>query len=519
MKHKNNKNRITLSTIALATVAALGLSGLSHAATAPAVPDMAIESIEIAVEDASKSRFVAHAALVSGNQRLWHDVALTHLVYEATLRNDHLLMADLDALANQSEIDQVDGALTGVAVEFLRRNGFTFNNPQRDAERLVAAAQAETLDQFFASSLAPLGYTANLQRALERYNRVAAEGGWDSIPLTLKQDNTLSAVDATHSETLYNALQSRLAMSGDWRGSSIPSARVASTNLEFALKRFQTRHQLPATGELNAATLSAMNVSVYRRIATLQVNLDRAMANPASTDRDGVTVNIPSFKAAYQRNGETVWASDVIVGRGGRETPLVESAIDTVVMNPSWWVPRRIARDYILPKVKAKPGYIRSRGFQVLDGQGRPVSLNSANWDNVVKTAQNNLRFRQLPGANNALGEVKFLFPNRHSVYLHDTNARNLFERVTRAFSSGCVRLAKPIELAKVILEQEGYSADTVTAIDAGNKTQRINLKQTVPVRTVYFTSDVASDGSVHFYQDIYKRDGTLIAKLDNTLG
>ena len=335
----------------------------------------------------------------------------------------------------------------------------------------------------------------------------------------MAEDEALSAYDISDDQSLYIALQTRLAASGDWRGSSMPSARLASASLEFALKRFQTRHQLPATGQLDAKTVAAMNVSVYKRIATLQINLDRAKANPESTERDGVTVNIPSFKAAYERDGDVVWASDVIVGRNGRETPLVTSAIDTVVLNPSWWVPRRIARNYILPKVKAKPGYIRSRGFQVLDGAGRPVSLNDNNWNNVVATAKNNLRFRQLPGPQNALGEVKFLFPNRHSVYLHDTNARHLFDRVTRAFSSGCVRLAKPMELARVILEQQGLDADQVNAIDAANKTHRVNLTQSVPVRTVYFTADVANDGTVHFYNDIYNRDGTLVAEAMKNIG
>ncbi len=524
MKNNNNKAvrtaRMTLSALAIATAVAISLPGLSHASIDdPALSAPAVDLIEIDAQDGSKAAFVDHTQLISGGQRLWHDLSMGHLVFEAQLRNDLDLISNLEALSAQPDQGVIDTTLTALVEAFLGRHGHQSDSPQASAESLVAAIQAETLDQFLAASLAPLGPEAGLKRALARYNRVAANGGWSPINLKLAKDETVTAVDATYNQSLYNALQNRLMASGDWRGSTIASARVASSNLEFALKRFQTRHQLPVTGELDGKTISAMNVSVYRRIATLEVNLQRMRDNPMLANRDGVTVNIPAFKAEYVRNGETVWASDVIVGRDGRKTPLVESAINTVVMNPSWWVPRRIARDYILPKVKNKPNYIRSRGFQVLDGKGRPVNMSANNWKNVVATAQQNLRFRQLPGPNNALGEVKFLFPNRHSVYLHDTNSRHLFERVQRAFSSGCVRLAKPLELARVILEQEGYSADSVDAIDAHNKTQRINLENKVPVRTVYLTADVASDGSVHFYNDVYGRDGKLIAQLERKQG
>ena len=198
-------------------------------------------------------------------------------------------------------------------------------------------------------------------------------------------------------------------------------------------------------------------------------------------------------------------------------SPLIFSIMSSSTKDPS-------SRQVNIPNYSGGEGVpeldeIRSRGFQVLDGAGRPVSLNDNNWNNVVATAKNNLRFRQLPGPQNALGEVKFLFPNRHSVYLHDTNARHLFDRVTRAFSSGCVRLAKPMELARVILEQQGLDADQVNAIDAANKTHRVNLTQSVPVRTVYFTADVANDGTVHFYNDIYNRDGTLVAEAMKNIG
>ncbi|MEM9602288.1 MAG: L,D-transpeptidase family protein [Pseudomonadota bacterium] len=521
MKHNNN-NRITFSAIALAITTGLTLAAPSRAATAIESPVLTSPSaawVDTVVGDLNKSAIQAHVDLISGGDRLWGMSVLTQLVFEARLRGDQTLESDLDNLVSQTGLDNVDRAVTGVVVDFMQRHGFESGDPLRVGENLVAALHAATLDQYFAAELEGLGYEKNLRRALARYNAVADNGGWAQVDVALTGDDTLSAADIANDDALYGAIQARLAASGDWRGSSIPSARLASANLEFALSRFQTRHQLPATGQLDGATVAAMNVSVYQRIATLQLNLDRAVANPASTHRDGVTVNIPSFKASYLRDGEEVWSSDVIVGRDGRETPLVESAIDTVVLNPSWWVPRRIARNYILPKVKAKPGYIRSRGFQVLDGAGRPVSLSAGNWNNVVATAKSNLRFRQLPGPQNALGEVKFLFPNRHSVYLHDTNARHLFERVTRAFSSGCVRLAKPMELARVILEQQGLDAEAVNAIDASDKTHRVNLEQSVPVRTVYFTADVTRDGSVHFYNDIYDRDGTVIAKAQDTLG
>ena len=172
----------------------------------------------------------------------------------------------------------------------------------------------------------------------------------------------------------------------------------------------------------------------------------------------------------------------------------------------------------ILPKVKNNlVTSVHAASKWLLDNNGQAVPLDANNWDNVVKTTQDNLRFRQLPGEHNALGDTRTLelFPNRHMVYLHDTNARHLFERVTRASSAGWVFASQnSMELAQVILEQEGYFLhDDVLRIVGRDKTKRIKLENTVPVRTVYFTAEVKDDGTVHFFNDIYNRDGTLMAQ------
>lgn len=516
----------TFSKIAVAIAVGLWLLPPAHAVTGSGnshpvkVPNWGSAVVQDkVVEYDARAELTAYIRQISAGEPLWGERALRQLVFEAKLRRDHALEPALGNLATRGDSGGLDRAVTHLALDFMQRHGLDMTDATRTGQAFVAALQSATLDQLFAVELDPLGYTKNLYRAQERYKLAAAAGGWTPISVVLAEDEQRNAPEIGADGVLYNALQTRLSATGDWRGSSIPSARMASANLEFALKRFQTRHQLLASGALDRATLTAMNVSVHERLATLKSNIERAESNPASTERDGVTVNIPAFKAAYRRDGETVWQSDVIVGRNGHETPLLESSIDTVVVNPSWWVPPGLARSYVLPKVKNKPGYIRSHGFQILDDTGHAVSLSQSNWANVVDTANSNLRFRQLPGPQNALGEVKFLFPNRHNVYLHDTNARHLFDHGVRAFSAGCVRLARPMELARAILEQQGYDAARVNAIDADDKTYRVNLEQTVPVRTIYFTADVERDGTVHFYNDIYNRVRTVVAGAQDNLG
>lgn len=282
------------------------------------------------------------------------------------------------------------------------------------------------------------------------------------------------------------------------------------------LKAFQDARGLEVDGVLGANTRAELNITPEDRIAQVEANLERLRWRPEVLAERRIDVNIAAFELAVHRPGEDVRRIAVIAGTPTNSTPLFADAIERVVLNPYWNVPASIAVGEIVPKVADDPaGGLARRNMQVLK-DGKVVDPSSVDWS-AAGRGDFPYRIRQRPGTSNALGNIKFLFPNRFSVYLHDTPKDHLFEEEDRTFSHGCVRVGEPLVLGGLVLEAQGWSAERIAAaIEAGDQ-ERIELEEPLPVELYYHTVFVR-DGRVHYEQDPYGIDADVIENLAGPL-
>jgi murein L,D-transpeptidase YcbB/YkuD len=348
----------------------------------------------------------------------------------------------------------------------------------------------------------------SMVEALAAYRRIELAGGWPIIP-----DGP--ALRLGVSDPRVAALRTRLSASGDDPAESTGDVNFDAT-LEAALKRFQVRHFLAPDGAVGPATRRELNVSVAQRIDQIRVNLERARwVLHQSTDGAFVIVDVAGFEVRYVRDRAVIWRSRAQVGQSYRQTPIFRSAIDEVVLNPTWTVPPGILGKDILPAVRRDPAYLEKRGLRVIDRNGRPVDQAGIDFAKYTG-ATFPFMIRQDPGPTNALGRVKMMFPNPYLVYLHDTPSQALFEREQRAFSSGCIRTERPLELAELLLANpDKWSRATIETAVASGTTRTIRLPNPVPVLILYWTVDRDDQGAIVFKPDPYGRDPKLLKALD----
>jgi len=361
-------------------------------------------------------------------------------------------------------------------------------------DRLVAGFVAAVE----AAAPAEPGLYAGQGEAITRYRAIVAAGGWPALPNgpALEPGDAAAALDI---------LRRRLEIEGDLE----PGASSGPTYdpvLVAAVERFQARHGLEVDGVVGPATRRALNVPAATRLAQLERSHARRAALALELGDRFVLVNIPAFELRYVRGGEVRHRARVVVGTPRHQTPVFSDTIEHLVFNPYWHVPASIAREELVHDFKKDAGAMAARGFQLIDSGGGVASPTTVDWASVSPAALP-FRFRQGPGAANALGHVKFMFPNEHSVYLHDTPSRHLFARSARAFSHGCVRVEGPMTLAERLLETDGYSAEEVAAWVAARRTRTVHLRVPVPVHLVYLTAWTDDAGRVQFREDLYRRD------------
>ncbi|EPG7964099.1 L,D-transpeptidase [Citrobacter koseri] len=276
-----------------------------------------------------------------------------------------------------------------------------------------------------------------------------------------------------------------------------------------AVKRFQTWQGLGADGAVGPATREWLNVTPAQRAGVLALNIQRLRLLPGELST-GIMVNIPAYSLVYYQNGNQVLASRVIVGRPDRKTPMMSSALNNVVVNPPWNVPPTLARKDILPKVWNDPGYLERHGYTVMRGWNSKETINpwQVDWSTITPS---NLpfRFQQAPGAHNSLGRYKFNMPSSDAIYLHDTPNHNLFQKDTRALSSGCVRVNKASELANMLLQDAGWNDTRISDALKQGDTRYVNIRQNIPVNLYYLTAFVGADGRTQYRTDIYNYDLT----------
>ena len=359
-------------------------------------------------------------------------------------------------------------------------------------------------------SLAPAAEEPLLRLALRRLREIRDAGGWIPVPAgpPLRPGDRSPRVAA---------LRARLAQNCEWLPADDPA--VFDTTLAAAVRRFQRRCGLPDDGVAGSRTLAALNTPVTERIRQVMVNLHRlrrALAEGPPPSRR-IEVNIPDYRLRYEVDGRTVLSMPVVVGRPDRPTPELVSAVERLRLNPAWNVPQKLAREDLLPRLRRDPGFasrLRLRVFASWADGAPELDPAAIDW-NAVRPERMAYRLSAAPGDRNPLGRILFLFPNPWSVFLHDTSHRELFSRSRRCFSSGCVRVARPLALARAVLA--GDPAGDPARLDsllAGGRTVELPLAEPVPVVITYRTAWVDAGGTLQFREDIYGRDAALWAEL-----
>lgn len=342
-----------------------------------------------------------------------------------------------------------------------------------------------------------------LQQALVRYRAIAAKGGWPSIPAG-------TTVKPNQQSTALPALRRRLAIEGDLDPAHENDPRlVFDATVADAVKRFQERHRLEPDGIVDAETVRALNVPVAARIRAIELNLERWRWLPDPMPARYLIVNVPDFRLEAIENGTSVFGMRVVVGGPDNKTPIFADQMTHVVFSPYWNVPPRIAMEETIPRAASDPGFLARNNMEVVSPSGDVVEPGSIDWASAT-----GFRIRQRPGSGNALGGVKFIFPNNFDVYLHDTNATKLFDRIERGLSHGCVRVEEPHKLAQYVLrDQPEWTPETIEAAMRSGQEKHVKVSTPIPVFIVYKTAWV-HDGGVRFLKDLYGHDAAQAAQL-----
>lgn len=397
-------------------------------------------------------------------------------------------LADVDVLLSSAYLGLAEDLLSGQTDPRKVTNDWHINfKHERLDSAVVRSLRADQLDRGL-TRMRPEGIEyAVLREGLGEMRKVVAAGGWGTVPA----GKPLKAGDRESAARL-NALRARLTA----EGISMPAdtGTVYTQAMADGVSQFQARHAIGVDGILGEETVNSMNVPAEFRLAQIAANMERHRWLPRSLGGRYIFVNVPAFRLqAYDSTGVAL-DMKVIVGEEyeGRTTPAFSDVMEHVVFRPYWNVTPDIQRKELEPKIAANPGYMAENNYEWWSDGGTR-------------------RIRQKPGPKNSLGLVKFMFPNRYNIYLHDTPARSLFRRDVRAFSHGCIRVEQPNELAQWAL---GWSeAEVEQAMENGRDNRTVVLKEKIPVYIAYFTA-YARDGRLHFGNDLYSRDEDLAAAM-----
>jgi L,D-transpeptidase YcbB len=426
-----------------------------------------------------------------------------------------LAPSDADATSGAERRARFDVALTTAVLRLARDVATGAIDPREidrswNAERTAPDLVAALLRTFDKRSPTIAAYLADvaprhpeyvaLQHALAGLKQQRAEQ-WAAVPYGILRVHSKARV--ARSDVSVAALRRRLAGQGylsQVDGGSYDEA------VRDAVRRFQDHYGVKATGRVDEATLRALNVPLPQRIAQVEATLERWRWMPDDLGSRHLLVNVPSFELVAREGGRRVMDIRVVVGKRGNETPLFSDQMTHLVFSPYWNIPETIALAETVPAVVRDPEYLSRNNMEVVTASGRVVPEETIPWDDV--RALKRLSFRQRPGRGNALGHVKFMFPNQHNVYIHDTPADALFARVGRAFSHGCVRVEEPEALARYLLrEQPQWTPQAILAAMRAGEERHVKLVGAIPVHIVYFTAWVDANGGLHFRDDVYGYD------------
>lgn len=351
-------------------------------------------------------------------------------------------------------------------------------------------------------------FYGSLRQALSKYRSIEKSGGWPAIA------DGPSLREGTRDPRVFS-LRKRFEASGDLAApAAADTSLVYNAELAEAVKRFQRLNGMAPDGVVGTATLKALNVPVSRRIEQLRINLERYRWFHDDLGPTYIMVNIPEFTLQYVENGSKRWSTRVIVGKPFRETPIFKADMQYIIFNPQWVVPPTILEKDALPAIRRNVGYLSQKRLKVIDSDGRAVDPSSVNWQGY--SASNfPYRLQQTAGDHGSLGRIKFMLPNRYIVYLHDTPSKELFQKNVRTFSSGCIRVEHPFELAELVLSDSvRWNGEKIRAAIGKGRTSTVYLPKRIPVFILYMTA-VPSGGEVVFLEDVYGRDEKVLKALD----
>lgn len=392
---------------------------------------------------------------------------------------------------------------------------FVFREEVQKKDVLIAASTAVDLVSFI-DGYRPQTVRYDRQKvALAEYRALVLQGGWQPIPEgdTLKPGMTDPRV---------GLLRQRLRLLGDLKpGDDLAEAggdpNFYDERMEPAVKWMQYRHGLADDGAVGSKTLAELNVPIEKRIEQMILNLERRRWLPDDLGQRHIFVNLADFQLKLVDEPRTLIDMRVVVGKPYHRTPIFSHNMTYVEINPFWNVPPSIARNELLPKIKQDVSYLANNNYVLFSdwsSGARVLDPQSIDWSRVNKSSFP-YKIRQDSGEGNALGRVKFMFPNRFNIYLHDTPAKSLFSRADRAFSHGCIRVSDPPGLAEMVLATTpGWDRARIDEAIASGERTIVTLSEPLPVHITYLTSWVNKDGSVHFRKDIYERDSALARAL-----
>ena len=374
------------------------------------------------------------------------------------------------------------------------------NSPRRGSwdDQFDAKSSRSVAETATRHPIASADTIAFVERAIFDYQNLIARGGWPFVPATKKLRMGVS-------EPEVRILRQRLMASGDLdRNAGLSNA--FDSYVDGAVKKFQARHGLPPDGVLGNYSYQALNVSAEVRLGQLETNLVRLRSMSGFLGDRYVMVNIPAAQIEAVENSSVVLRHTAIVGKIDRQTPILNSKIHEIILNPYWTSPRSIIEKDIVPLMRKDPTYLARNNIRLFDGKGEEVAPEMVDW-NAEKAPD--LMFRQDPGKGNAMSSTKINFHNPHAVYMHDTPQQGVFNKLMRFESSGCVRVQNVRDLNTWLLrDTPGWNRQAIEATIASRENTVIELAEPVPVYFVYFSAWASEDGIVQFRDDVYQRDG-----------
>jgi murein L,D-transpeptidase YcbB/YkuD len=435
-----------------------------------------------------------------------HDYITTY--NKDTTLNDKVLQKRMAAITTEENLTvsasdksyiNTELTLTQHFIQYMRNNFEEGYVKRKEMERFVPRKKEDIM--FQADSLLTKKHKDNkyfedvhepykkLKVELKRYYDISQKGGWQPITITGKSLKKGMASPAVAQ------IKRRLSLTGDLKVAD--TSQMFNDTLELAVKNFQVRHGFTPDGVIGANVMKEMNVPAQKRLEQILMNMNRMIWMPADLSGNLILVNIPEFMLHIYEDNKKALEMPVVVGKEGHTTMMFNGDLNQVVFSPYWNVPPSIVKNEILPAINRNPGYLAAENMEVVGNEGGLPSI------------------RQKPGPGNALGKVKFLFPNSFNIYFHDTPSKSLFSRDRRAFSHGCIRLSDPYRMAQYLLRNEPeWTPDRIQAAMNAGTEKNVRLKKAVPVVITYYTAWVDEAGRLNFREDIYKHDAKLSAKM-----